>query len=166
MTYTARMRRLPWIMALATAMPASALWSQERGEICAASSSSRDSSQRAAIVREVCAANRAMEAAISRRDVMAVAAIYSDSGRLLGPGGRTEAVGRAAIDRYWRNIGNARSWRLDVLGVGGHRDSPYQIGRSTLVIDSPSGPQTHVTQFVVLWRRENGRLRILIDSYW
>lgn len=165
MTYTGHVRQLTWMLALTTAVPGTAL-GQERGRVCEAAASAPDSSRNAAMVKEVCAVNREMERAVARRDLMAVAAIYSDSGRLIGPGGRTEAAGRAAIDRYWRNLGNARSWRLDVLEVGGHRNSPYQIGRSTLVIDSPSGPQTHVTQFVVLWRRENGRLRILIDSYW
>ena len=165
MTYTGRVRQLTWILAFVAAAPDAAI-SQERSQICDATASARDSSPRAAIVREVCAMNREMERAVARRDLMAVAAIYSDRARLIGPGGRTEAAGRAAVDRYWRNLGNARSWRLDVLEVGGHRNSPYQIGRSTLVIDSPTGAQTHVTQFVVLWRRENGRLRILIDSYW
>ena len=164
MTYTGRVRQLTWILALA-AVPG-AVASQQRGDICEAAATATDTSRHAAMVKEVCAMNRELEQAVARRDLMAASAIYSDSGRLIGPGGRTEAAGRAAIDQFWRNIGNARSWRLDVFEVGGHRNSPYQIGRSTLVIDSPTGPQTHVTQFVVLWRRENGRLRILIDSYW
>jgi hypothetical protein len=74
--------------------------------------------------------------------------------------------GRAAIDAYWTGLRNPRSWKLDVIEVGGHRDNPYQIGRSTLVTGGPSGDRTSVVEFLVIWRRQpSGVLRMAVDYY-
>ncbi|HJU76104.1 MAG TPA: nuclear transport factor 2 family protein, partial [Gemmatimonadaceae bacterium] len=115
--------------------------------------------------RELQAVNDSMTAAFNKGDLLAVARFYTDDGIVDGPRGERVA-GRAALDKYWTGIQNPKSWKLEVLGLGGHPDFPYQIGRSTLVTSSPNGDRTSVVEFLVLWRREqDGSLRIAVDYY-
>jgi ketosteroid isomerase-like protein len=119
----------------------------------------------AAIRAEVESVNRAMEAAFNRGDMLAVARFYADDAAIMGP--RMRVRGRENLDRYWQGITNPKSWRLDVFEVGGSRDEPWQVGRSTLVSLGAGGEEhTSVVDFIVLWRRQaDGRLRIHVDMY-
>jgi uncharacterized protein (TIGR02246 family) len=104
--------------------------------------------------------NREMTAALERGDGLAVARIYADDARIVGPR-RREVKGREAIDAYWTAIKDAK-WTLEVKEVGGTRDDAYQVGVSTLT--TPKG--TYTCDFVVIWKRDaNGKLRIHLDLY-
>jgi uncharacterized protein (TIGR02246 family) len=121
--------------------------------------------QRSALRQEIDSLNRAMEQAFAKGDMAAVAKFYADDGKLMGPRG-ADISGRAAIDRYWQGIKGAKSWKLEVIEVGGDRTTAYQIGRSTLVTAGGGGDQTSVSRFVVIWKRQpDGRLRIALDFY-
>jgi ketosteroid isomerase-like protein len=114
---------------------------------------------------EIQAVNDSMVAAFNTGNMLSVARFYSDDARVDGEGG-TVVTGRAAIDRYWTSIRDAKSWKLEVLAVGGHRDHPYQIGRSTLVQSGPNGNRTSIVEFLALWRRDaKGGLRMAVDYY-
>ena len=122
-------------------------------------------SQRPALRQEVDSLNRAMEQAFARGDMMAVAKFYADDAKLMGPGG-PDISGRAAIDRYWAGIKGAKSWKLELLDLGGDRTTAYQVGRSTLVTSGGAGNQTSVSRFVVIWKRQpDGSFRIALDFY-
>lgn len=127
--------------------------------------SQAQSSELAAIRTEVEAVNRAMEAAFNCGDMLAVAGFYADDATMMGPGQRIR--GRENLNRYWQSIPNPKSWKLDVFEVGGSKDEPWQLGRSTLVSGSPSGQEhTSIVDFIVLWRRQSdGQLRIHVDMY-
>jgi ketosteroid isomerase-like protein len=129
------------------------------GEAYAQTPASRDTS---ALFREVEALNRGMEAAMNRGDPGGAAAFYADNAIVRTP--RAVVVrGRAAIDRYFEQIGKA-SWKLDVMQVGGHPDAPYEVGRSTLIYGAR--PDTSIVNFLVYWRRQpNGQLKIEMDYY-
>jgi len=104
--------------------------------------------------------NREMTAALERGDGLAVAAVYADDARIVGPRGKT-VHGREAIDHYWSRIKNA-TWKLEVFDTGGTKDDAYQIGRSTLT----SGGGTYACDFVLIWKRDAaGKLRIHLDLY-
>lgn len=116
--------------------------------------------------REIDSLNRAMERAFNAGNMMAVARFYADDAKLMGP--RNDDVqGRAAIDRYWSGIRNPKSWKLEVLEVGGDRQTAYQVGRSTLVTTDGSGvDRTSVSRFTVIWKRQpNGQMKIHLDFY-
>jgi ketosteroid isomerase-like protein len=114
---------------------------------------------------EIEAVHDSMTAVFNRGNPAGVARFYGDDARVDGE--RTAPIrGRAAIDTYWRGIANAKSWKLEIIEVGGSRDQPYEIGRSTLTTSSPSGDRVSVVEYLVLWRREtNGALRIAVDYY-
>ena len=104
-----------------------------------------------------------MEAAVNRGDLLAAAAFYADDA-VVRTATSVVAKGRAAIDRYFQSIGQARSWKLDVRDTGGPRDMPWQVGRSTLVHGAK--PDTSVVDFLVIWKRQpDGQLRIMLDYY-
>jgi hypothetical protein len=78
-------------------------------------------------------------------------------------------TGRAAIDRYWTSIPAGATWKLEVLDTGGSPASPWQLGRSTLVMPSRAGggaTDSSVVDFVAIWRRQPDRsLKLYIDMY-
>lgn len=121
--------------------------------------------QNPALRAEIQAMNDSMVAAFNSGDMLAVARFYSDDARVDGE--RGELVrGREDVDTYWTGIRNAKSWKLDVIEVGGHPDNPYQIGRSTLVTGGPDGDRTSIVEFLAIWRREpDGTLRMVVDYY-
>ena len=121
--------------------------------------------KRSTLRQEIDSLNRAMEQAFAKGDMMAVARFYADDAKLMGPRG-DDVSGRAAIDRYWSGIKGAKSWKLEVLEVGGDRATAYQVGRSTLVTSDTGSDRTSVSRFVVIWKRQpDGRLRIALDFY-
>jgi uncharacterized protein (TIGR02246 family) len=114
---------------------------------------------------EIQAVNDSMVAAFNTGNMLAVARFYTDDARVDGERGEV-VQGRAAIDKYWTGIRNAKSWKLEVIEVGGHRDNPYQIGRSTLVQSGPQGERKSVVEFLGIWRRDTkGGLRLAVDYY-
>ena len=122
----------------------------------------------ATIRREIEAVNGAMVAAFNRGDYLGAARFYADDAQIIGPGG-LRVTGRAAVDRYWTSIPTGSTWKLDVLEVGGGRASPWQLGRSTLVIPSRGGEvttSTSIVDFIAIWRRQSdGSLKLYIDMY-
>jgi ketosteroid isomerase-like protein len=115
-----------------------------------------------ALRREIEQLNRGMEAAVNRGDLKGAAAFYADDAVVRGPRG-VVAQGRASIDRYFMDIGKA-TWKLAVIQVGGDRNAPYQVGRSTLI--HGARPDTSIVSFVAYWKRQpDGKLRILLDYY-
>ena len=117
----------------------------------------------AALRREVEQLNRGMEAAVNRGDLKGAAAFYADDAIVRTAGGIV-AQGRQQVDAYFTGLANAKSWKLDVIQVGGTRDHAWQVGRSTLVHGQPE--RTSVVQFLVLWTRQrDGQLRISLDYY-
>jgi CubicO group peptidase (beta-lactamase class C family)/ketosteroid isomerase-like protein len=147
------------------------LWefsSAEQGERAAAQAAApvaRTPPQNPALRAELQAVNDSMVAAFNSGDMRAVARFYADDARIDGERG-VLVQGRAAVDKYWTELRNPKSWKLDVIDVGGHADNPYQIGRSTLVTTGANGDQTSVVEFLVIWRRApSGGLRIVVDYY-
>lgn len=119
----------------------------------------------ASLRAEIEGINRELEAAFNRKDMLAVARYYTDDARLVGPRGQ-EIRGRAAIDAYWLNVRNPKSWKLEAFDIGGSRNEAYQYGRSTLVQEGTAGDRTSVADFVVIWKRgADGRLRMALDFY-
>jgi uncharacterized protein (TIGR02246 family) len=134
---------------------------------CAHTHGAIDNSQNpaGALNAEIEAVNREMEIAFRRKDLLAVAKFYADDARLIGPRGQ-EVRGRAAIDAYWANVRNPKSWRLEAFDIGGSATEAYQFGRSTLVQEDSTGDRTSVTDFVVIWKRgSDGKWKIALDFY-
>jgi ketosteroid isomerase-like protein len=115
--------------------------------------------------REIEATNKAMTVAFERGDLAAVARFYADDARIIGPGSKA-VQDRKAVDEYWLRIKNGKSWKLEVLEVGGSLDQPWQLGRSTLVTTANGKDQTSIVDFILLWRRQkDGKLKIYVDMY-
>jgi ketosteroid isomerase-like protein len=121
----------------------------------------------AALRREIEAVNAAMVATFNRGDYLGAARFYTDDAQIIGAGD-VRVTGRRAVDQYWTSIPAGATWKLDVLEVGGSRASPWQLGRSTLVMPSRSGhgTSTSIVDFVGIWRRQpDGSLKLYIDMY-
>lgn len=132
---------------------------------CAASHAPAMTTGPADLRQEIEALNRAMVAAFDSAPA-SVARFYADDARIVGPRRQTVS-GRAAIDRYWASITGPASWTLEIVDVGGSRESAHQIGVSRLTSRNRDGsPETYVCDFVVIWKRQpDGALRIVLDLY-
>lgn len=108
----------------------------------------------------------AMQAELEAGRHAEVAAVYADDARILGPGAGA-VVGREAIDAYWKDIGKAKRWELDIRSTEGAQGLVVQRGRSTLVVRDQRGDRTSVVDFVLTWRlMPDGGWRIQSDVYW
>lgn len=95
-----------------------------------------------------------------KRDPASVGQHYSDRARIVGGGMNT--VGRVAVDEYWKGITGPSDWSLAVVDVGGDRNTPWVVGRSTLVRNGRRSD----TEFIgLLERGADGRLRFVADLY-
>jgi ketosteroid isomerase-like protein len=130
-----------------------------------AAGQNRDSNaDRAAIRREVDSRTRAMIEAFERGDLRTVARFYADDARIYASG--TAIEGRSEIDRFWLKIRHPVSWELETIDVGGSRDEPYQLVKSTMVDGLDRHKDTSFAICLLVWRREaDGTLRIRIDLY-
>lgn len=142
----------------------SAAYASPRGAPAARGArASQDGKQR--LRREIDSLNAAMMAAFRRGDLRAVARFYADDARIVGPR-RSVTAGREAIDRYWTGVAGAKSWKLEVVDVGGSRDDAYQVGVSSLTTVRDGAEATYTTDFVVIWKRQpNGEMKIALDLY-
>ena len=86
---------------------------------------------------------------------------YTDDAGVVGGGFR--AVGRAAVDDYWKSMGPGYTWKLEVLDVGGIPEAPWVHGRSTLT--NPNG-RVSLTEYIgLLQRGVDEQLRFRVDAY-
>ena len=117
------------------------------------------------IAQQIEATNRKMEEAFKQKDMLAVARFYADDATMFYSRGQ-KVHGREAIDRYWTNIKEPKDWKLQVVEIGGDRDTVYQIGKSSLT-SGPVGTQgTYVCDFVLIWKRQtDGTYKIHVDIY-
>ncbi|HZI29952.1 MAG TPA: serine hydrolase [Gemmatimonadaceae bacterium] len=113
-----------------------------------------------ALRAEVDSLHAAMVAAF-KQDPASVSRFYTDDAVIQGMGRRLK--GRAQVDEYWRQFTSARDWSLEILEFGGTRDSPWLLGRSTLV--SSSGMRQATDYAGVLERGADGKLRYRLDFY-
>lgn len=140
------------------------------GSACSAAVAQTESatgkgSEMALIAQQIEAINRKMEEAFRRNDMSAVARFYADDATMFYSRGQ-KVHGREAIDRYWIGIKEPKDWKLQVVEIGGDRDTIYQVGKSTLT-SGPVGKQgTYFCDFVLIWKRQpDGTYKIHIDIY-
>ena len=125
---------------------------------------SNPTAERVAIEREVEGQALRMMQAFERGDLKAVARFYTDDARLYTSGKRAE--GRAEIDAFWQRVRHPHSWTMQTVDVGGSRDEPFILVRSTLVEKWANHADTSRTMCLMTWRREgDGELRIENDVY-
>lgn len=117
-------------------------------------------------VREqIIATNRQMMETFKRGDLLGVSRFYADDATIFSHRGR-KIQGRAAIDRYWTSIKGAKDWKLEVIELGGDKETLYQIGKSSLTSEGGGSDQTYVCDFVVIWKRQpDGTYKIHVDIY-
>ena len=99
-------------------------------------------------------------------DMSALAALYTEDGQVLPPGGPT-AQGHQAIRQFWQGVRDAgiEAAELQTLEVGGGGELAYEIGRGTLTVRGGGGTSSVVVRYVVVWRRQGDGWKMAVDTW-
>lgn len=162
-----RLIGLSLILTFITHAPASGKILQSPGTVKDSPSpaSAADVSRLAPIRREIEETNRRMVETLRKGDLLGVAAFYADDATMFYPRGK-KIHGRKAIDDYWTGIKGAKDWVLEVVEVGGDKETVYQIGKSTFTSVSNGQESVYACDFLVIWKRQkNGQYKIYVDIY-
>jgi uncharacterized protein (TIGR02246 family) len=111
------------------------------------------------------ASARQFEAAFSAGDAAAVAALYSEEGKVLPPDGEVVS-GRAAIQAFWQGAIAAApgtGLALHVEEVLGDGDVVAEVGHYTMT--DPAGATIEQGKYTTLWRHEGDTWRIYRDIW-
>jgi uncharacterized protein (TIGR02246 family) len=100
--------------------------------------------------------NEAFLAAVAAGDAAGMAAVYTEDGQVLPPGGET-VTGKAAIEAFWQGV-------IDALGMKGatlesvelevQGDTAVQVGKFT-ILGAGDSLVDH-GKYIVIWKREAG----------
>ena len=103
---------------------------------------------------------------LTRGDLAALAAHYTEDGKVLPPGGPT-AQGRPAIQQFWQGVRDSgiEAAELQTLEVGSSGDMAYEIGRATLTVRGDGGTSRVVVRYVVVWRRQDDGWKMAVDTW-
>jgi len=116
------------------------------------------------VTEEIQAANEGFMAAFASSDAEALAALYTQDGRLLPPNSDVVA-GTAAIQGFWQNVmeaGVARA-QLTTEEAQGFDDTAYEVGRYGLY-DS-AGNTIDEGKYIVIWRKTEDGWRLHRDIW-
>ena len=107
-------------------------------------------------------------AAVARKDVKAIANLYTTDGVFLPQNGPM-SVGREAIGKAWTGLLQIpgvkltfKPTRIDVSGAG---DMAADIGAYKLSFDSKQGRVQDQGKYVVVWKKVDGEWKALADIF-
>ncbi len=107
--------------------------------------------------------NRALIAAFLRGDSQAVAALYTEDGKIIAPGNEIVS-GRSAIAAFWYTVmsSGVKDLSLGTVEVESAGDLAYELGTVRLI-----GPDSQVTggRYVVVWKQKNGQWKLHLDIW-
>jgi ketosteroid isomerase-like protein len=113
---------------------------------------------------EIETANKIFEAAVSRGDGPGVAALYTDSARLL-PAGSDFVTGTEAIGQFWQAAFDSgmKGLSLVTMEVEKHGDTAYEVGE--LDIRGADGRVLDHAKYIVIWKREGSSWKLHRDIW-
>jgi uncharacterized protein (TIGR02246 family) len=104
-------------------------------------------------------------AAFNKGDAAAVAAMYTQDATVL-PAGAPMVKGRPAIEAMWlqqaQQLQAVKIETTDVKPLGGN--AARELGTAILRTKSQP-PQDHVVKYAVVWQKEGGRWKLLLDMW-
>ncbi len=110
------------------------------------------------------AANRAFEAAVSKGDGAAMAALYTAQGQLL-PAGSDVVSGTAAIAKFWQGVldSGLGGGTLKTLEVEAHGGTAHEVGQYEL--RDKAGKVLDRGKYVVIWKQAGGHWKLHRDIW-
>ena len=107
--------------------------------------------------------------AAGKMDLERVVGFYAPDGSVVWPD-HPAAHGTAAIRSRWAELfkttpGLYLKFEPEQIVVAAGHDLASDFGVVHFGFDAPSGPQRETGKYVVVWRREKGRWKVLYDCY-
>ncbi len=110
------------------------------------------------------AADKQWEAAVSKGDAAAIAALYTSTAQLLPP--NSEVVsGTAAIQKFWQGFldSGIRGAKLRTLEVEAHGVSAHEVGEYE--VSGQDGNMLDRGKYVVIWKRDGTNWKLHRDIW-
>lgn len=105
---------------------------------------------------------RQMETDFNNGNFKNIATHYSVNGKVIGPG--TAVSGTVALEKYWEGFSQVGGkWKLTTSNAEIINGQAWQKGIS--LITDKNGLE-HKVSFTLLWGKEQGLWKILMDAYW
>ncbi len=113
---------------------------------------------------EIEAANKTLEAAVSRSDGPGVAALYTDNAQVL-PAESDFVTGTEAIGQFWQAAFDSgiKGVSLVTLEVENHGDTAYEVGK--LELRGADGKVLDRAKYVVIWKKEGTTWKLHRDIW-
>ena len=110
------------------------------------------------------AGNRKFEAAVSRGDGAALAALYTSDGQLL-PAQSDVVTGTKAIGEFWQGVFDSgiKAATLTTIEVSSHGDTAHHVGRYEL--HAADGKGLDKGKYLVIWKKEGGTWKLHRDIW-
>ena len=116
--------------------------------------------------QEIAQLSRQFGEIFTRGDMSALAALYTEDGQVLPPGGPT-ARGHQAIRQFWQGARDSgiEAAELQTLEVVGGGDLACEIGRGTVTVHGDGGTSRAGVRYVVVWRRGGDGWKMAVDTW-
>ena len=113
---------------------------------------------------EIEAANKTLEAAVSRSDGPGVAALYTDNAQVL-PAESDFVTGTEAIGQFWQAAFDSgiKGVSIVTLEVENHGDTAYEVGK--LELRGADGKVLDRAKYVVIWKKEGTTWKLHRDIW-
>jgi ketosteroid isomerase-like protein len=104
----------------------------------------------------------------AKRDVAGAVALYADDGVIMAPNAPA-AKGRAAIRTLWEGLvqtpGRVLRVEPERIDVAPGGDFATDMGTVTMELDGPQGRVKEVSKYLEVWRKQDGRWRVVYDIW-
>ena len=113
---------------------------------------------------EIEAANKVLEAVVSRSDGPGMAALYTDNAQLL-PGQSDFVTGTKAISQFWQAAFDSglKGVSLVTVEVEKHGDTANEIG--TIELRDADGKVLDNGKYIVIWKKEGNSWKLHRDMW-
>lgn len=116
---------------------------------------------------EITAGNRKFAEAAAKRDVEAIASLYTDDAILLPPDSEL-VVGRDAIRQLWQSLigGGLAGVSISSTKIEVDGDIATDVGLASMSMKSPGGASSVIeVKFFALWKKVGGRWLVHRDMF-
>ena len=112
--------------------------------------------------------NKKWQELIVAKDAKGISELYAEDGQLLPPN-TPKSVGRPALEQAWNGLvsipGMALTFETEKFTFAQSGDLAVEVGPYKFITGEGATQVTDIGKFIVTWRKQDGKWRILTDMF-